>query len=123
MHSDPVVLAGGVGTDLPTWEEAFEQAQKLPHHSAVAFTNTISEAAYKTVPVSYILTEKDVVVSAGTYNHDPIVISVTETDCSPRRQKTKNNTSRTSKRPRERRSASSGSPGATVRCGACWTRR
>jgi hypothetical protein len=55
MHTDPVQLAAGVGNDFDSWEFAYECALKLPHHSAIS------------VPVSYILTEKDLVLSPGKF--------------------------------------------------------
>lgn len=67
MHSDPVQLAAGVGNDFESWEYAYECALKLPHHSAASFTEKTTQAAYETVPVSYIFTEKDFVVSPGEY--------------------------------------------------------
>ncbi|KAF2439575.1 alpha/beta-hydrolase [Karstenula rhodostoma CBS 690.94] len=63
MHSDPVQLAGGLGTDFDSWEYAYECALKLPHHSTVSFTEKVTQAAYETVPVSYIFTEKDVILT------------------------------------------------------------
>ncbi|KAJ4350459.1 uncharacterized protein N0V89_009080 [Didymosphaeria variabile] len=65
MHGDPVQQAAGVGNDFDSWEYAYECALQLPHHSAVSFTGKTTQAAYVTVPVSYILTEKDMIVSVG----------------------------------------------------------
>jgi hypothetical protein len=65
MHSDPVQLATGVGNDFDSWEYAYECALKLPYHSAISFTEKTTQAAYETVPVSYIFTEKDLIVSPG----------------------------------------------------------
>jgi hypothetical protein len=67
MHTDPVQLAAGVGNDFDSWEFAYECALKLPHHSAISFTGNSTQAAYETVPVSYILTEKDLVLSPGKF--------------------------------------------------------
>ncbi|KAJ4299435.1 hypothetical protein N0V90_004680 [Kalmusia sp. IMI 367209] len=63
MHSDPVYLASGIGNDFESWEYAYECALKLPYHSAASFTGVVTQAAYEKVPVSYIYTEKDLIVS------------------------------------------------------------
>ena len=65
MHSDPVYLASGIGNDFESWEYAYECALKLPYHSAASFTGVVTQAAYEKVPVSYIYTEKDLIVSPG----------------------------------------------------------
>ncbi|KAH7392295.1 Alpha/beta hydrolase fold-1 [Phaeosphaeria sp. MPI-PUGE-AT-0046c] len=63
MHLDPVQTASGIGNDFESWDFAYECAQKLPHHSTVSFTAPTTQIAYDKVPVSYILTERDLVVS------------------------------------------------------------
>ncbi|KAL5380935.1 hypothetical protein DPSP01_014793 [Paraphaeosphaeria sporulosa] len=73
MHSDPAQLASGLGID--SWEFAYECAQKLPHHSVAAFTEKTTQAAYETVPVSYMFTEKDVIV---TQEHQESYIKMME---------------------------------------------
>lgn len=65
MHHDPAQLAYGMG--MESWEEGYELALKLPHHSAISFTDKLTQAAYTTVPVSYIFTEQDVIVTQGMY--------------------------------------------------------
>lgn len=65
MHLDPVTTASGIGNDFDSWEHAFECAQMLPHHSVVSFTARVTEIGYADVPVSYIFTEKDLVVAPG----------------------------------------------------------
>lgn len=67
MHTDPAQLAGGIGNDFESWEYAYECAEKLPHHSAVSFTNKVTQVGYEKNPVSYIFTEKDFIVSPGEY--------------------------------------------------------
>ena len=63
MHSDPVLLASVVCNDIENWDYAYECAQKLQHHSAASFTEPITQTGYADSPVSYILTEKDLIIS------------------------------------------------------------
>ncbi|KAF1965163.1 alpha/beta-hydrolase [Bimuria novae-zelandiae CBS 107.79] len=63
MHADPVQLAYACGNDLDSWEDAYEFAKQLPHHSTASFQEKLTQAAYAEVPVSYIFTEKDLIVS------------------------------------------------------------
>lgn len=63
MHMDSVQIAHAVGNDLPSWEVAYEWALQLSHHSAVSLQGVMTQAAYESIPVSYILCEKDLIVS------------------------------------------------------------
>jgi pimeloyl-ACP methyl ester carboxylesterase len=66
MHGDAITVASGISNDLPSWEEAYECALQLPHHSAVSFEGIVTKAAYESLPVSYILCEKDYILSPET---------------------------------------------------------
>ncbi len=61
MHVDATGMTAGVLNDM-AYEDAYPLVLKLAHHSAVSFSGTVSEAAYETHPVSYILTEQDLIV-------------------------------------------------------------
>ncbi|KAF2125813.1 alpha/beta-hydrolase [Dothidotthia symphoricarpi CBS 119687] len=63
MHTAPHLLAQAIGNDLPTWEEAYELASLLPHHSAASFTEAVTRVAYESIPASYILCERDFIIS------------------------------------------------------------
>lgn len=78
MHSDPAQLAAGVGNDFDSWEYAYECAQKLPHHSAISFTGKVTQVGYEKVPVSYILTEKDIIVSPGKQQQSACPVNETK---------------------------------------------
>jgi hypothetical protein len=62
MHIDAVAMAGAVCNDLP-WDIAYENALNFKHHSSASFVEKVTQAAYTTVPVSYVLCENDLVVS------------------------------------------------------------
>ena len=79
MHSVPHQLAFAIGNDFDSWEYAYECAKKLPHHSAVTFTEKVTQIGYEKVPVSYILTEKDVVVAPGRFH--PLTQSEPDAHC------------------------------------------
>jgi len=57
------MVAGAIGNDFASWEEAYEYALKLPHHSAASFQDEVSKVAYKSNPVTYILAEKDLLIT------------------------------------------------------------
>lgn len=67
MHNEPYKLAPGVGNDMDSWDLAYEAAQQLPYHSAASYTEEVTQIGYEKVPVSYILTEKDVIVTPGKF--------------------------------------------------------
>lgn len=62
MHIDPIDMAPAVCNDLP-FDLAYENARNLQHHSAASFVEKITEAAYETIPASYILCEDDLVIT------------------------------------------------------------
>jgi pimeloyl-ACP methyl ester carboxylesterase len=59
---DALAFAGAVVNDLP-WEEAYPLTLQMPHHSRVSFDGKVSKVAYTKVPVTYIVTEKDLIIS------------------------------------------------------------
>lgn len=65
MHMDPVFMAPLVCNDLP-YAQAYENALKLPHHSAVSFQSEVTQASYKDIPATYIYCERDVVINPET---------------------------------------------------------
>ncbi|KAF1840403.1 alpha/beta-hydrolase [Cucurbitaria berberidis CBS 394.84] len=65
MHMDAVQMAGAIRNDLP-YEEAYPFALQLPYHSAISFQEPITQAAYKTIPVSYIVCERDMIINPDT---------------------------------------------------------
>jgi hypothetical protein len=66
MHSNPPLLASVACNDIEDWDYAYECAQKLQHHSAASFMEPITQIGCADSPVSYIFTEKDLIVSPGT---------------------------------------------------------
>ncbi|KAJ9401371.1 hypothetical protein DTO282F9_1568 [Paecilomyces variotii] len=58
LFLDPVPAAKAVLSDLPP-EEAVQVTEMMPHHSAVSFSGPLTYAAYKFIPVVYIVCEKD----------------------------------------------------------------
>lgn len=62
MHLDAVQMAGAVLNDLP-FEDAYPLTLSLAHHSAASFAEAVTEAAYLTVPVTYVVCERDLVVA------------------------------------------------------------
>lgn len=58
LFLDPVPAAKVVLSDLPP-EEAVQVTEMMPHHSAVSFSGLLTYAAYKFIPVVYIVCEKD----------------------------------------------------------------
>ncbi|KAF2220277.1 Alpha/beta hydrolase fold-1 [Elsinoe ampelina] len=61
MHIDASLSAGAIANDM-SWELAYEKVLLFPHHSAVSFSEPLTQAAYKEVPVSYILCTNDLIV-------------------------------------------------------------
>jgi hypothetical protein len=61
MHIDPIYMAGAVCNDLP-WDVAYEHALNFAHHSSASFLDAVDRVAYKDVPVSYIVCEKDLII-------------------------------------------------------------
>jgi pimeloyl-ACP methyl ester carboxylesterase len=55
-------MAGIICNDLP-WEVAYENVLSFAHHSGATFLEEVTQVAYKELPVSYILCEKDLVVT------------------------------------------------------------
>ncbi|KAL1620212.1 hypothetical protein SLS56_009758 [Neofusicoccum ribis] len=58
MFHEPALSAKFTFSDLPD-EEGLKLAQSMPHHSAISFNGKLSYAAYKDLPVSYILCTQD----------------------------------------------------------------
>ena len=67
MHVDAIGMSAACFNDMP-YEEAYPHALKLAHHSGVSFKDVVTQAAYETIPVSYIFTEKDLIVSPELQN-------------------------------------------------------
>ncbi|KAJ9301228.1 hypothetical protein DTO271G3_1363 [Paecilomyces variotii] len=61
LFLDPVPAAKAILSDLPL-EEAVQATEMMPHHSAVSFSGLLTYPAYKSIPVVYILCEKDKVL-------------------------------------------------------------
>ncbi|KAF2831148.1 alpha/beta-hydrolase [Ophiobolus disseminans] len=63
MHLDAVAFAANTCNDLP-WELAYEATLNFAHHSASSFLQPVTQVAYADgkIPVSYVVTEKDLVV-------------------------------------------------------------
>jgi pimeloyl-ACP methyl ester carboxylesterase len=62
MHIDAAASAAFICNDLP-WELAYEHVLQFPHHSAASFLEPVTQIAYKDVPVSYIVCEKDMIIA------------------------------------------------------------
>ncbi|KAI0204930.1 Alpha/beta hydrolase fold-1 [Astrocystis sublimbata] len=62
---DPEHSASKTFSDLSK-EDGLRWQSQFALHSAVSFTNTLTHPGYKDVPVSYLLCEEDVVISAET---------------------------------------------------------
>ncbi|KAH7399607.1 Alpha/beta hydrolase fold-1 [Pyrenochaeta sp. MPI-SDFR-AT-0127] len=65
MHIDAIQMAPAILNDMP-FEEAYPHTLTLQHHSAVSFNAPVTQAAYETIPVTYLLCEKDLVVAPET---------------------------------------------------------
>lgn len=50
-------------SDMPDIKEAEVWARKLTSHSSLAFADPLTAAGYKEIPVSYLVCEKDLVVT------------------------------------------------------------
>ena len=50
-------------SNLPK-EEGEVWVKKMPHHSAICFAGELTYAAYKDIPVAYLLCEEDLVIPA-----------------------------------------------------------
>lgn len=55
-------MTPAVLNDLP-FEDAYPLVRQLVHHSAIAFSSPTTQAAYKDIPVSYIVCEKDLIIT------------------------------------------------------------
>lgn len=64
-HHDPALTASYVFTDL-TPEEGIAWVKKFSQHSGISFTNELTYAGYKDVPVSYLFCEGDKCVPPST---------------------------------------------------------
>lgn len=65
IHLDAVSIAAFTCNDLP-WEIAYEKVLSFAHHSSASFMDPVTQVAYTgDVPVSYLVCEKDFVVSTG----------------------------------------------------------
>ncbi|OAL56112.1 alpha/beta-hydrolase [Pyrenochaeta sp. DS3sAY3a] len=62
LHIDAIQMTPAVLNDLP-FEDAYPLVRQLAHHSAIAFSSPTTQAAYKDVPVSYIVCEKDLIIA------------------------------------------------------------
>lgn len=62
MHLDAVATAAAACNDLP-WDEAYENTLNFAHHSAASFMEKVTQLAYTEVPVSYLLCQRDLIVS------------------------------------------------------------
>ncbi|GAP93475.1 hypothetical protein SAMD00023353_13300020 [Rosellinia necatrix] len=62
MPDDLEISAATCFSDLPR-EEGVLLAAQFALHSAVSFTNSLTHAGYKDVPVSYLVCEKDLIIS------------------------------------------------------------
>ena len=62
MHIDAAVSSAYICNDLP-WDQAYEHVLTMPHHSAVSFSDPVTQVAYGEVPVSYIVCENDMIVA------------------------------------------------------------
>ncbi|KAI0399120.1 Alpha/beta hydrolase fold-1 [Xylaria palmicola] len=60
--TDPERSAAAAFSDLPR-DDALRWQAQFALHSAVSFTNPLTHAGYKDIPVSYLLCEEDLVVS------------------------------------------------------------
>ncbi|KAF2816721.1 alpha/beta-hydrolase [Mytilinidion resinicola] len=66
MHHNDVSKAAAICfQDIPK-EEGEMWIRKFPPHSSVSFTNKLTHAGYKTIPVSYLLCEEDLCIPAQT---------------------------------------------------------
>ncbi|KAL1878443.1 hypothetical protein Plec18167_004515 [Paecilomyces lecythidis] len=61
LFLDPVPGAKAIVSDLPL-EEGIKVTQKLARHSAVSFSGQLTYAAYRWIPIVYIVCEKDKVI-------------------------------------------------------------
>jgi pimeloyl-ACP methyl ester carboxylesterase len=61
MHLDAVLLAGTVCNDM-SWEDAYPLVLQLAHHSEAAFGERVTELAYESIPVAYVVCERDLIV-------------------------------------------------------------
>jgi pimeloyl-ACP methyl ester carboxylesterase len=61
MHLDAVLLAGTVCNDM-SWEDAYPLVLQLAHHSEAAFRERVTELAYESIPVAYVVCERDLIV-------------------------------------------------------------
>jgi hypothetical protein len=64
---DTAKIASLAFGDLPA-EEALAWANKFSSHSAISFVQPLTYAAYKNIPVSYVLCEEDKIVSPEQQN-------------------------------------------------------
>lgn len=76
-HTPGPALAAICFSDLPP-AEGLAWASKFSQHSAVSFTNELTYAGYKDVPVSYLLCEDDLCVPAGVQKKG---IEIVEREC------------------------------------------
>ncbi|KAI8630616.1 alpha/beta-hydrolase [Xylariaceae sp. FL1651] len=60
-HTNPELTASRCFSDLPI-EEALRWSSRFSLHSAVSFTNPLTYAGYKDVPISYLLCEEDLII-------------------------------------------------------------
>lgn len=64
MYHDPISRSAEIAfSDLPK-EEGEAWVEKFGRHSAVSFTNELTYAGYKDIPVSYLLCEDDMCIPA-----------------------------------------------------------
>lgn len=62
MSIDPVIMAPATFSDLPP-DLALENARKLTTHSLPSFSGKLTYPAYRHIPTSFILCERDLIIS------------------------------------------------------------
>ncbi|CAO2657028.1 Nn.00g058310.m01.CDS01 [Neocucurbitaria sp. VM-36] len=65
MHISALAMTGAIADDLP-WEQAYPLALQLSHHSAISFRGAVTQVAYESIPVSYVVCEKDFIIPPET---------------------------------------------------------
>lgn len=63
MYHDDIALSASICfSDVPK-EDGEEYVKRFPRHSAISFTNELTHAGYKNIPVSYLLCEEDLCIT------------------------------------------------------------
>jgi hypothetical protein len=74
MSQNPAESAPIVFSDISK-EEGVAWVDKFPNHSAISFAGELTNAGYKDIPVSYLLCEDDLCISA---KHQRVGIEMVE---------------------------------------------